>query len=166
MICELLACLMACVAYSGHVVKGMENGMLILGLILAVCVLLVFIVTLPKFLTIIEFNNQEIIVKTPFKTKTKISYSSYKYMFLAYYRQGKQHGLSYFRLFLVVSQKWISNAELTHINTVENNEQTIKIKLSKNRCKKLFHIFPKHQKEILKKLVQEKLPNYREILDE
>lgn len=101
---------------------------------------------MPRWLVTITFGEEGIEYCAAFKKKTVKPYSSYPYVYRAWYRHGGMLPIGYDAVYIVISQGKLSSEELQHINQVGISDAVIKIRYSKNVYETLQEILPdKHR---------------------
>ena len=110
-----------------------------------------------RLLVVVELNQKGIKLYAPFKKTIEIPYEDFKYIQLGCYLHGRNPGMGYHRFFVVITKKWYEKAELQKVNLIPNDENTVKIKLSKRRYNMLCEMLPKWQRNTLIRLVESQL---------
>ena len=110
-----------------------------------------------RFLAVVELNQKGVKLYIPFKKTVETPYEDYKYVQLGCYLHGRNPGMGYHRFFVVITKKWYEKAELQKVNLILNDENTVKIKLSKRRYNMLCEMLPKWQRNTLIRLVESQL---------
>ena len=106
-----------------------------------------------KNCVIVELNQNGIKLYIPYKKPIETPYEDYRYIQIGYYFQGKKGGLGNYRVFVLITKKWIENEKLSQVNLISSDENTVKIELNKKRYEMLCEMLPKWQKNTLIRLV-------------
>lgn len=129
--------------------KEDKIGCQVIFIIIALGVIVGTILCLPRWLVRIEFSEDAIVYHSAFTKAVKRSYNYYPYIYKAWYFHGGVIPIGYRAIYIVLSQKVLSPAELEHINQVAISDSVIKIRYSKRVYDKLLHVLPqKHLKQL------------------
>ncbi len=142
-----------------------EEAAIKMGIFSMVAVLLTFLFCLPKWITIVEMNENGVLLYVPFKRTIKKTYKEYNHLQIGWYFQGKNSGLGYYRYFIVISENGFSQEELSRVNLIQNSESAMKIKFTKKRYEILSEILPNFLKIELEKAIEQTLKEAEETGD-
>ena len=105
----------------------------------------------PQWFATIELTKENIIYKTPFHKSQTFSYRYFRNAKIASYNHIYSR-----RYFLVLSSRALIPSMLMNVNQLRCDEKTIKIKISKQKCDKLYEVLPPDVSQKLKDFYNDK----------
>lgn len=111
---------------------------------------------LPRFFVMITLSEDCIRYKPLFCKAMEVKWKDWKNIYPATYYHGSPFGVGYYPAFLVLAKRSVSVNELQHVNVVKNDDQILKIRITKRSYKKLASILPPYPLRILEKYYGEK----------
>ena len=138
--------------------RGMHDfyGYLIFIAVLGVPFLCLMLWVLPRFFVMITLSEDCIRYKPLFCKAMEVKWKDWKNIYPATYYHGSPFGVGYYPDFLVLAKRSVSVNELQHVNIVKNDDQILKIRITKRSYKKLASILPPYPLRILEKYYGEK----------
>ena len=115
-----------------------------LRIMMLACILalpILFVVNPERYFVWYRFTDEGIFFHTIFRRKKLLPYNTFPYVMHGKYRHGV-----YWRDYIVISNRRLTDAELNHINHVSPSSTLLKIRYSEKTCQKLLRILPQKQK--------------------
>ena len=140
---SIISCLAFTILTSvGLIETTNDTAFIIFWGLLGIACILSSVLTMPRWAAYITLDKNGIYFHSPFHKKSFQPYSLNSYIYRAKYFHGSAVGLGYYRDFIVISQKRLTNDELEHINNVGVSKEVIKIKYSKRNMLALKSVLP------------------------
>ena len=114
---------------------------ILFGSVLAGFLISVAIVS-PQYLCVVTFFKESLTVWRPFRRRKVYTYKQFHNIYCGRYFHGNFFGRGRCVWYLVLSQRYLSEKELNHINNIPNSEEILKIRYSSKNCNRLRNILP------------------------